>query len=179
MSDLINAPSAGTVLHGPVAAASAPAVRKPLLRGLAAKKGIFARYAAGSVVAMGCSELVLIGAVGLTPIGATAAAALAWAAGAVPNYVLNRRWAWKRDRSASFRREVLPYWIITIATAAAAVAATKGADEWLRRSVSGRAELSVLLGVAYFAAYGVVFVIKFALFDGVVFKRRAPGAARD
>lgn len=139
---------------------------------LSARKGIFVRYAAGSVVAMGCSEIVLIGTISLTPLGATTAAALAWLAGAVPNYVLNRRWAWKRDGSADFRREVLPYWIITIVTALLAIAATKAADEWLRRSVSDRAELSVLLGAAYLAAYGIVFVIKFALFDGVVFAKR-------
>ena len=34
---------------------------------LSARKGIFVRYAAGSVVAMGCSEIVLIGTISLTP----------------------------------------------------------------------------------------------------------------
>jgi putative flippase GtrA len=135
------------------------------------------RYAAGSVVAFGCSEVVLMAAYGLLGTRAWTAASLAWVAGAVPNYILNRRWAWKRRGRAQFLRETLPYWVITLSTAAMAVGVTSLVDNWVRSSVNGRGEQSLLLGAVYLAAYGVVFAVKFVLFDKWVFAGRG-GADR-
>jgi hypothetical protein len=92
----------------------------------------------------------------------------------VPNYVLNRRWAWKQRGRASFLRETLPYWAITLGTAALAVGATSLADDWVRHAVAGRFEQSLLLGLVYLAAYGFVFALKYFLFDNVVFSKQAP-----
>ena len=130
------------------------------------------RYAAGSLVATGCSEVVLVIGYGLFGLGPQAASIVAWVAGAVPNYLLNRRWAWRGHGKAALLRQMLPYWVITLGTAALAIAATTAVDGWVRHSVSGRSERSLLLAVVYLAAYGFVFVIKFALFDGWVFSAK-------
>ena len=139
-----------------------------------AKLGVFLRYGAGSVVAMGCSELVLVGSYGLFGAGPLTASVLAWFAGAVPNYVLNRRWAWRSDDAgrggrAVRGRKMALYWSITLTTAAAAVAATTGMDGWIKAAVNSRGEQSLLLALAYLFAYGVVFILKFVLFDRLVF----------
>jgi putative flippase GtrA len=138
---------------------------------LGTRAGTFVRYGAGSVVALGCSELVLVGSYAVLGAGARTAAILAWLAGAIPNYILNRRWAWRRSGRAALLRETLPYWAITLGTAALAVLATGVADGWVRREVVGRGEQSILLAAVYLASYGVIFVIKFVLFDGWVFSR--------
>jgi putative flippase GtrA len=138
--------------------------------------GTFVRYAAGSLVAAGCSEVALVAAYAVFGFGARTAAILAWAAGAVPNYVLNRRWAWKQRGPASFLRETLPYWAITLSTAVLAVTATTLADDWVRRAVAGRGEQSLLLGLVYLAAYGFVFALKYFLFDNLVFSKRSSTA---
>ena len=148
-------------------------------RSLRARGGTFLRYAAGSVVAFGCSEIVLIGAYTLLGVGARTCAILAWLAGAVPNYVLNRRWAWRKQGRAAFLRETLPYWAITLGTAAFAVGATSLADGWVHRSVSSRGEQSLLFGGVYFVAYGIVFVVKFVLFDKIVFSGRGKAGTLD
>ena len=159
--------------------------------------GTFLRYGAGSLVAMGCSEVVLIGAYAVAGAGALLATVLAWSAGAAPNYVLNRRWAWREEgelggdegrpprgvRAAARRRELALYWGITFCTAVAAVGATALMDSWIKGSVSERGMQSVLLAAAYLLAYGVVFVTKFALFDNVVFasrrsRRQVPSTTR-
>ena len=142
-----------------------------------AKLGVFLRYGAGSVVAMGCSELVLVGSYGLFGAGPLTASVLAWFAGAVPNYVLNRRWAWRSDDAGSGGRggravrgrKMALYWSITLTTAAAAVAATTGMDGWIKAAVASRGEQSLLLALAYLLSYGVVFILKFVLFDRLVF----------
>lgn len=136
--------------------------------------GTFLRYGAGSLVAMAGSEIVLVAAYNLGA-GPQAAAILAWAAGAVPNYVLNRRWAWKAEPDSGRGgrpRELLLYWLITLGTAALAVLATTVTDAWIRHSVTSRGEQSVPLAAAYLVAYGIVFVAKFVLFDRVVFADR-------
>jgi putative flippase GtrA len=135
--------------------------------------GTFLRYGAGSLVAMACSELVLIGAYNVGA-GPQTAAILAWAAGALPNYVLNRRWAWRAEsRTRAERvRELALYWVITLTTAALAVLATTTTDAWIKGTVTSRGEQSVLLAAAYLLAYGVVFVAKFVLFDRLVFSDR-------
>lgn len=146
-----------------------------------ARGGTFVRYAAGSLIAAGCSEVTLVAAYGLFGVGARTATILAWAAGAVPNYVLNRRWAWKQRGRASFLRETLPYWVITLGTAVLAVTATTLADDWVHRAVAGRVAQSLLLGLVYLAAYGFVFVLKYFLFDNMVFSKRPstkPGPTR-
>lgn len=149
-----------------------------IFRSLAASRRwqTFLRYAAGSLVATGCSEVVLVAGYGLFGLGPQTASLVAWVAGAVPNYVLNRRWAWRERERPPMLRELLPYWVITLGTAALAIAATTAADGLVRHAVSDRGERSFLLGLVYLAAYGFVFVIKFALFDGWVFssKRSVP-----
>lgn len=141
-----------------------------------AKAGVFLRYGAGSLIAMGCSELVLVGAYDVLGAGAAVASVLAWFAGAVPNYILNRRWAWRADRSregrGSRRRELALYWSITLVTAVAAIAATTGMDSWIKATTTSRDVQSLLLASAYLLSYGVVFIVKFVLFDRLVFADR-------
>jgi putative flippase GtrA len=135
--------------------------------------GTFLRYGAGSLVAMTSSELVLIGAYNFGA-GPQTATILAWAAGALPNYVLNRRWAWRvesQTRAERVRERAL-YWVITLATAALAILATTAPTAWIKGTVTSRGEQSVLLAAAYLLAYGVVFVAKFVLFDRLVFSDR-------
>lgn len=138
---------------------------------VSAKLGTFLRYGAGSVVAMGCSELMLIGSYAVFGAGALTASILAWAAGALPNYVLNRRWAWRAESGKRGRRgrELALYWAITLSTAAAAVGVTTGMDSWIKGTVTSRGAQSLLLATVYLLAYGVVFIIKFILFDRLVF----------
>ena len=139
----------------------------------------FLRYAAGSLVATGCSEVVLIAAYGLVGLAAQTASMVAWVAGAVPNYLLNRRWAWRGRAKVHALREMLPYWAITLGTAALAIAATTAADGWVRHAVPARGEQSFLLGVVYLGAYSLLFVIKFALFDGWVFSAKRAAATAE
>lgn len=153
-----------------------------------AKLGVFLRYGAGSLVAMGCSEIVLIGSYDALGTGPQTAAVLAWVAGALPNYVLNKLWAWRGNKDAPRERdgrgrELALYWTITLLTAAAAIAATSGMDDWIKGSVTGRGAQSLLLAAAYLFAYGVVFVAKFVLFDRWVFadrrsRRQVPSTTR-
>jgi putative flippase GtrA len=127
------------------------------------------RYTTGSVVALVVSEIVLLTAYGVAGLPTVIATVLAFLAGAVPNWVLNRRWAWARSDRANLRREVLPYATIVVASLVLATGFTAAADRLARVLTDSVALRSAFVGAAYLLTSFVMFVGKFVLFDRVVF----------
>lgn len=123
------------------------------------------RYAGGSVIAAGCSELtllVLYGAVDLSPGWSSS---LAWIAGALPNYWLNRSWAWRLQGRPDLLREVLPYAAIVAVTLLLAIASTRAVDEALRAAGTAAETRVLLVAATFLGVYVVVFVLRFLLLD--------------
>jgi putative flippase GtrA len=144
------APAATT----PEEVADAPALREKLLR-----------YLGSSVVATVCTELTFVLLYGPLHIGTTSASLWAWLAGAVPNYWLNRRWAWRRTGRPSLRTEVLPYVTIVLLTLVLATGTTHLLDTWLQH-LGTKASLRVsLVAIAYLGVYVVMFALRFVLLD--------------
>lgn len=137
-----------------------------------ARVRIFGRYTAASIVAAILSELAFLASYGLGAIPLVASI-IAWFAGAVPNYLLNRRWAWQRDGKADLRRELLPYAAIVVVTAGTAAVVTTVADALVRDWVDSHTWQVLLVGAAFLATYGVMFLLKFVLFDRYVFTARS------
>ncbi|TCC53043.1 GtrA family protein [Kribbella capetownensis] len=138
---------------------------------------LWAKYSASSVIAGVISELAfaLCYWVGARPLWASVVAFLA---GALPNYVLNRRWAWGRTGRADRTRELLPYAIIVVVTALAAALATSAADHWLRDRIDSHVWQTVLVSATFLGTYGVMFILKFVLFDRFVFAKPEAAAVR-
>ena len=147
----------------------------------AAERGVLVpkllRYFTGSVVATVCSEVVFVLLYGVLGTGTTWSSTLSWLAGAVPNFWLNRNWAWQRTGRPSLRGEVLPYAAIVLFTLLLATLATHGADAWLRDRVSDSLRV-VLVAVVFLAVYVVVFVLRFVLLDRLFSRPQHPPADR-
>jgi putative flippase GtrA len=129
------------------------------------RTGTMLRYAGGSVIATVCSEATFVLLYGLMHAGTTVSSVLAWFAGTVPNYWLNRRWAWGRTGRPSLRREVAPYVAIILATLALATLTTKGLDSWLRHLETAEALRVALVAGGFLGVYVVVFVLRFLLLN--------------
>ncbi|SDR32678.1 GtrA family protein [Thermostaphylospora chromogena] len=142
---------------------------------------IFTRYAIGSVVAGVISEATLLLVYGLGLLGAQAASVLAWACGAVVNYVLNRRWAWGRRGRPKPLRELLPYWLTSVASLGITTWATGQADRLGARLFEAEGPRVAFVGAAFLAVYGLLFIAKFCFFHYFVFadtpRRSAPAPA--
>jgi len=133
---------------------------------LAERPKRFMRYTGGSIVAFATSEVAFVLCYASGGVGTTAAAVVAFMAGAVPNYVLNRRWVWKRRGRVRVWREVVLYAAISVVSIVAAAAATG----WATNMVHGsKAIHTVAAAAAYFVTYGVLFIAKFIAFETVVF----------
>ncbi len=130
------------------------------------------RYAIGSVVALLTSVVVfalLLGA----GVGTTADSILAFIAGAVPNWILNRRWAWERTGEMDVAREVFGYALISVVALAASSAGTGWVDALVRQHLAHQQALRVMLvTLAYVAVQGLLFVAKFVAYDRWVFTDR-------
>lgn len=129
---------------------------------------LLSRFAAASVLATVISQVVFVlsYSLGAAP---TVATVLAWLAGAIPNFSLNRR-AWGGGGREALRGEIIRYAAISIGTALLAAAATHGAEILATATFpsSRPAQVAVVWG-AYAGTYAVMFVLKFVLIDRLVF----------
>lgn len=134
------------------------------------------RYLATSIGGTAFSELVLVLLYASGALGASAAAAAAGMAGALPGYLLSRYWVWPGADRTRMARQVLSYWLITLATLAAATGVTAFASA---RAPSGRLARDVVVAAAYIGTYGALWVVKYALLHFIVFRAPEPVALSD
>jgi putative flippase GtrA len=131
----------------------------------------FVRYTAGSVVALGVSEVVLVMAYRFGAFGATGASIIAFFAGAVPNFFLNRSWVWVGRSGNRMGRELALYALVSLCTLAAAAAATSWAAHIAPENADAR---TMFVAAAYLLTYGVLFVLKYFAYETIVFVAPKP-----
>jgi putative flippase GtrA len=127
------------------------------------------RYAIGSAVAL-LTSVIVFALLLDAGVGTTADSILAFIAGALPNWILNRRWAWERTGEMDIAREVIGYTMISLIALAASSAGTGWTDTVLRHHLGRDHSLRVLLvSLAYVVVQGLLFVAKFVAYDALVF----------
>lgn len=138
---------------------------------------LISRFAAASVIATAISQVVFLTSytLGTPPVAATV---LAWLAGAIPNFLLNRR-TWGGGGRAALRSEIVRYAAISIGTALLAAWATSNAETLAHQLFDGsRPAQIVLVWGAFSGTYLVMFFVKFVLIDRLVFTAGQPGRVR-
>jgi putative flippase GtrA len=133
-------------------------------RGLMAR---IAKYTTGSVVATVSAEVTFIIVFG-SGVRSSISTIAAFLAGAIPNYILNRRWAWQRTGRAH-RREVARYVAVIGLSLLVTMAFTFVGARIAHRLFETRGAQTVFVSAVYLFASGVVFVMKFLLFNRFVF----------
>ncbi|MDQ1399074.1 MAG: hypothetical protein QOK20_1006 [Acidimicrobiaceae bacterium] len=145
-------------------------MKEMLGRGRSSRLGVrFGRYTLGSVVAVVSSEMAFVICFGSGLLGTTASSAVAFVAGAIPNYVLNRSWAWGRRGRVRVGREVVLYAVVSLVSFGASALATGWASHAAPHVTDRHALRTALVAGAYLATYGVLFLAKFVVFQVVIF----------
>jgi putative flippase GtrA len=130
------------------------------------------RYTLGSVVAATTSAIVFA-AMYVMGFGTTACSIVAFLAGAIPNWILNRRWAWRVEGRVAFGREIVAYVIVSALT----LIITSETTAWAQRhvqSIPAHHGIRVLLVTAsYLAVFAVLFVARFAVYEVWIFSGRS------
>jgi putative flippase GtrA len=145
-------------------------MKEMLGRGRSTRLGVrFGRYTLGSVVAVVSSEIAFVLCFGSGLLGTTASSAVAFVAGAIPNYVLNRSWAWGRRGRVRIGREVVLYALVSLTSFGASALATGWASNVAPHVTDSHALRTALVAGAYLATYGLLFLAKFVVFQVVIF----------
>jgi putative flippase GtrA len=149
----------------------ARAARHPLSRRfsgtpLAAK---LTKYAIGSAVAL-TTSVVVFAVMDWMGIRTGIDSAAAFIAGAIPNWILNRKWAWRMEGRAEFVREILAYTVISVLVWAASTWLTGNTQDWARHHIAAGDGLRVIVTTAaYVFVQAVFFGVKFVIYDKWVF----------
>lgn len=94
---------------------------------------------------------------------AVAANVFAVSVGAVPAYMLSRYWVWEKRGKNQIMREVIPFWTLALIGFAISTLAVWYVDT--RWDVG-----PLVVNLTNLAAFGVIWVAKFAILDRVLFK---------
>jgi putative flippase GtrA len=137
-------------------------------------RGRFAKFAISSAVAAGTSAVVLALLYAMH-VNTTLCTILAFFAGAVPNWSINRRWTWKVRGRVALGREVVAYLVISAITLVLLSLATNGADSFVHSNhIQQGTGLRVLIVTGtYFAALAVLYGARFFLYEKWIFSGRS------
>lgn len=83
------------------------------------------RYGAGSVLAFVSSAVALFVCIQWIGLGATTSAVIAFLVGAIPNWILNRRWAWGKKEREGIGTETSLYVVVSLISLGISAGVTK------------------------------------------------------
>jgi putative flippase GtrA len=130
------------------------------------------RYTIGSIVAA-LTSAVVFAVLYVLGVGTTACSVVAFVAGAIPNWVLNRRWAWDIKGKIAFGREVFAYVIVSALTLVASSEATGWTQHRVQSLPSHYGIRVALVTGSYLGVFAVLFVLRFALYEHWIFAGRS------
>jgi putative flippase GtrA len=119
------------------------------------------KYTMVSIVGVCITQVLLLLLHGVLEWAAVAANVAAVSLCTGPVFYLNKHWVWGRSGKAHLRREVLPFWLFTIAGLILSTIAVAVVDDW--------SESTLVVSGANMAGFGVLWVAKFLFLDAVLF----------
>jgi putative flippase GtrA len=127
-----------------------------------------ARFAISSAVAATTSAVVfpilyVLGA------STTACSITAFAAGAIPNWTLNRRWTWKVEGRVAFGREILAYVAVSASTLLALSLVTGWTHHQVQGIPAGHGVRVLLVTASYFGVLAVLYGLRYFLYEFWIF----------
>jgi len=131
-----------------------------------------ARFAISSLVAA-CTSAIVFPVLYVLGASTTACSIAAFAAGAVPNWTMNRRWTWKVEGRVAFGREVVAYVLISAATLTALSLATGWTHRQVQSIPAGHGLRVLLVTATYFGVLILLYGIRFFLYQSWIFSGRS------
>jgi putative flippase GtrA len=130
------------------------------------------RFAISSAFAAGTSAVVfpVLYVLGLST---TACTIIAFFAGAIPNWTLNRRWTWKVQGRVAFGREILAYLVISAVTLVLLATATGLTNRAVSHLPAHHGIRVVLVTASYFLVLGFLYGVRFFLYEHWIFSGRS------
>lgn len=130
------------------------------------------RYSMASVVSLAVSVALLVLFDGVFRLGAVLSSTLATAIATIPSYEMNRHWAWGKTGRGHLWREVVPFWALAFVGWGFSTYSVKLTESALKHSGLSHLDRTGVIALVYVAAFGVLWVAKFVIFNRVLFATR-------
>ena len=128
------------------------------------------RYSLVSVVSVIVSQVVLF--VAQSFYSARTSNIIAVCVSAVPSYYLNRKWAWGKHGKSHLMKEIVPFWSLALLGLVLSTWAADYAESNAHHLTSSDLGARLIVNFAALAAFGVLWVGKFFIFNRVLFAHR-------
>lgn len=132
------------------------------------------RYSLVSAISVGISTAVLVFCSGVLSLGAVVSNTIATVVATFPNYELNRRWAWGMNGRSHVWKEVIPFWVLAFAGYGFSTVSVAYAEKFAKHEHYSHLVRTGLVGVTSIAAFGVMWIAKFVIFNRLLFVARQP-----
>ncbi len=103
----------------------------------------------------------------------TVCSVCAFAAGAIPNWTLNRRWTWKVEGRVAFGREIIAYVLISASTLVILSLVTGWAHQQVQSIPAGHGIRVLLVTASYFGVLAVLYGVRYFLYERWIFSGRS------
>jgi putative flippase GtrA len=130
------------------------------------------RYSMVSVVSVIVSQIVLFICTYVFRMHAFWGNVIACAVATVPSYELNRKWAWGKSGKSHLWKEVFPFWSLAFIGLAFSSWLVIVAEHYSRSHHYGRLTHSLFINFATLFGFGVLWVVKFIIFNQLLFVHR-------
>ena len=124
------------------------------------------RYSATSIICVGITQVLIVvfyRGIGLTPVESNLSATMLTS---IPAFALNKYWVWGKRGKAHLRREVLPFWLFTVA----GWILSTGMVALVTKIAGGNdTEKTILVMAANIAGFGTLWVLKYIFLDKIMF----------
>ncbi|HLH99493.1 MAG TPA: GtrA family protein [Acidimicrobiales bacterium] len=127
------------------------------------------KYSAASVVSVIVSVVALLFFDGVLRWDAVVSSTLATAIATIPSYELNRKWAWGKHGKSHLWREVVPFWVLAFIGWAFSTYSVRLTEQALKSSTLPHYAKAGLDAVVYIAAFGILWIAKFIIFNRLLF----------
>lgn len=126
------------------------------------------RYASTSVIGVGLTQALLLlfqAPMGIPPVQANL---LAVSIVAIPAFMLNKYWVWGKRGRAHMRREVLPFWLFTVAGWALSTLCVYLVVDATKTAANPHGN-KLAVQLANIAGFGVLWILKYVFLDKIMF----------
>jgi putative flippase GtrA len=119
------------------------------------------RYSMVSVIGVVTTQTLLLVLIGILDRDPTWSNVIGVSLCSLPVFLLNKRWVWNHDGKISLRREILPFWVFTLAGLLISTLLVSFAQRF--------SDAAIVAMAANICGFGVLWVAKFLFLDRVMF----------
>jgi putative flippase GtrA len=132
----------------------------------------FIKYTLASVISVVVTEVVLYVCYNFFKQSGGWSGFEASVVAAIPSYYLNRSWVWGKSGPSHFMKEVVPFWIMAFIGIGFSALVSALAEDVARDITNGRSTQALVLNVANVGAFGILWILKFVIFNKILFAHR-------